>query len=289
MKKEQKKFYDAYDELFVMPKKEKKKRQIKEKKKPKISFNKIKINKGTVAIIVFFVVLLLLPLLKKTTVNISHQQPKSEDFYEEKYNEVTPLITEEIRPASEQDIDKNKPLHIKLEDKKLMTNRGYQITIKGKTEVDGSGEREWSILPDLKAYSENKTIVNISFYDKGIYSMSSTISIYANMTDFSRNINNRDESFLKAYPLKDYEDVQTGYALECNATKSDVYSIIYKYYIFSDGTGMLICFETGATTNNNLTRYSTYQEFRKAYREELEKLDNTYEFSKIDDQTKVNK
>ncbi|MEG0733020.1 MAG: hypothetical protein RR470_11525, partial [Vagococcus sp.] len=224
------------------------------------------------------------PLLSIISANFGEEMVEDrETILDEEYLQVKPLEIAEIEKATEKDIDKTKPLHVELKNKQLLTNRGYKIDLVGNTEIDGRGDREWSVLPDLNEYSEYKLILNVNSYEGNRFLSSSSIFIYASMVSFERGVPAGNHSFFKAFPLKTKEDIQTGYLLDCVEASPYVFTNISKYYIFPDGTGIFIELHSDNDAGEVLTKDVTYKEFQEYYHNDIENLDKTYKFSKIND------
>lgn len=289
MKKEQKKFYDAYDELFVIPKKEKKE-TIRTQKLIKLLNDKLTVKKVLGLAIVLGAIFGIKPLLSIISANFGEEFGEENVDYSQtdlvqNYQKIRPLDIDEIEKATKDDIDRSSPLHVELKDKELITNWGYKIELVGNTEVDGRGDREWYVLPDLNEFSEYKLMLEVNSYNGTRFSSSVSIYIYASMVSLEKGFPSPlgEHSFFKAYPLENIEDIQTGYLLDCTEGSPYVFTNVSKYYIFPDGTGIFIELHSDNDAGEVLTKDVTYKEFQEYYHNDIENLDKTYKFSKIDD------
>lgn len=277
MKRNKKKFYDSYDELFIKPKKETVKI-----KNGQIG-NRNNLFKHTGILLSFIGVVVFLVWIGGSSKKVTKEEVAVSSYDDDLDFEIMyPLRIDGVTQAKSDEIDKSKTLDLKLEGQTFISNRGYQLDMPGEVELDQLTEKEWSVVPELGEYSDRVSNIYIRLYDKGVYVDDVNISIYANVID-GMEFGLSQKSFAKAFPEPPLNDVQKGYIIlhDCYYDYS-TFDNLLKYYIFKDGSGIVIKFSGNNQENNLIVEEDiTSDEFKELYKSDIEFLENSIVFSEI--------
>ncbi|MGX4686879.1 hypothetical protein JNUCC83_08250 [Vagococcus sp. JNUCC 83] len=265
MTKKEPMFNDDYDELFIKPDIDR------SKKKKNRMLNKI-LKIILVVVGIFFSLIVLIFFITDNNLFM----------YNDEENDILyPLKISTITQIDKENIDKSQPLYLKLEDKKLITNKGCQFEFKENTEIASKTQTDWSIIPNVEKYQDNQDILVANVYDK-----KSSVGHTADFKMYDNLINGFDlyveekKSFSKVFPSEEIENIQTGYILFHRNEKS-ISNNLYRYYIFDDGTGILIEYDIfGSAYDEGITDDLTYSEFISRFKETLDFYESSIVFSK---------
>lgn len=266
MTKKEQRFYDGYDKLFIKPDidRDKKKKDGVLRKIIKIFFLAIGLLFGFM-ILIFFII------------------DNNLFMYSDEENETLyPFKTSTIIQVDKKDIDKSKPLYLKLENKKLITNKGCQFEFKENTEIASKTQTDWSIIPNIEKYQNNQDILVASVYDQN-NSMGHTadFEMYDNLINGFDFYVGKGKSIAKVFPLEEIGNIQTGYVI-FHRNDDSIYNALYRYYIFDDGTGILIQYDlfVDSTYDLEISEDLTYSEFLSYFKETLDFYESSIVFSK---------
>lgn len=292
MAKDNKKFYDSYDELFEKQNTKKNvqkkifsdkktksnqsqnaqnenKRQTKKKKKKKDDSATVYVIIG-VAVVVFFGYKL---LGSGTDIFPSSSSDRE-------YGDVTPLPDAGIKKAEAENIDVGNPLVVVREDRLLKTNRSCEFEIQDKTEINSQTLNKWSVLPTTKTYGDTVPVLSIQLYEDGRSTDSIDVKIASNLINETNTYVDR-KAIVKAFPLKAVDDVQTGYIFEANPDRSS--SRVKKYFLFKDGTGLILDTYEYKEDKVEVNKLKTLVDFKKEFKKSIDNLENSVKFKPVDD------
>lgn len=260
MTKNKKNFYDEYDKLFV---------------KPKIGLNPLKKKKMIKRIVmilsvpIFLMALLWFVTVKPEWMPFLNYAPDKKEY---------PLENDVIVPVDKSQIDQSDPLYLELEDNKLLINKGYQFEFKENVEIISKTQKEWSIIPSTEEYGTFEDILTADLYKDQEHVDTLIFRMFPNMVNHVTFYMTREKGeFFKTFPLPSIDDVQIGYTL----IHLDNNDIVYNYYIFKDGTGVLVIVSMSDTEEKtNITENLSEEEFRQLFGEKLSLYEESVSFSK---------
>ncbi|MGX4686880.1 hypothetical protein JNUCC83_08255 [Vagococcus sp. JNUCC 83] len=282
MKKKKGNFYDSYDKLFIKPKYKKKKVQ------KDIIFNEQTLfkNIGIYFSLIMIVIFLAWIGSSPTDIEIETDEKNAivSESEEEVYDNYYPFKVTEVTQARNEHVDKANPLYVELDGNKLVTNKGYQIEFIEEVQIESYDQQSWSVIPTLMEYSSGEDIMSVSLYSVGRLVSSIYVEIYENVINGKYFfMDTAKGSFTKVYPEETTENVQTGYMFKHDGEdESYLYDDIYRYYIFNDGTGILLRMNgPDKSKNENVSDDMTYEEFRNVFKDDLEFLERKIVLSPI--------
>lgn len=287
MTKKVKKFYDDYDSIFIKPK----------YKNIQIKLSTVKnqdsiIKKISIPFIVISSVLVIYVFsspIDKDDLSVSSDGATDSNGYDkervEKYVFVYPFRHSKIRQVKESEVDLKNPLHLYLSENSLIVNDEYKFDILGKSEINSEAKKEWSILPDLLPYSSKESILFVQTYREDDYYKTLYFSIYANLVNsFELFLDLSNGSKVTIFEDSDINNIQNGYVLEYQRDiRGFIQNVIYQYFIFPDGTAILISTSTekDVIKESKLKETMTTDTFEGLFKEELEFMRETVSFSKL--------
>lgn len=275
-------FYDEYDELFIKPRplKRIKLKQPKTKiavkkaqKSPAVQTKTPKKWRKSIWSILFFLIVAFFAIRFLNSYRFEKMYGKEVYSY--------PLKEAKIQPTGE--IDLSEPLSITLSDHTFDLNKGYQLTIKGDSDIKLLGD-ELSVLPTKGDFPQEQYVAEARFYSGRELDRDSEINISGNLQNsMCCYFENAKNDFAIVFPQPDIVDVKTGYVLSYDDQGADeeegANTLLFKYYLFKDGTGMSIKLRSSDIERKDWDRSVQYTTARKMYQADFDFLDKNFIFT----------
>lgn len=193
--------------------------------------------------------------------------------------------TQEIYPLKEANIkqkgaiDLSNPLLVTPDNRTLKFNRNYQLNILGDPDIKLSSE-ELSVLPTKDKYVYEKSVSEVTFYDKN-HDMDryAEIAMSGNVVKSEiEYVEKNKHDFTKAYPQKNIGDVRWGYIVNYSKDSGYVDTEIEEYYIFLDGTGITIALNSNS--EKELDKQDSFKNIKVKYKQDFLFLENHFDLKR---------
>jgi hypothetical protein len=279
MAKKKKNFYDEYDALFTKPTlKSSTKRAKRHKKTTRTGKAKNATHSRLSLAIVIGIACIVgaMQLAKQTRLHSTHVKTDAE----EEYQEVYPLKAANVEVTGEKAVDQ--PLSLTLKDHTFDFNKGYQLTFNADShlKVDDDADTTKALLPTDSSYAEESYVAEMTMYDKNDNEQYLSLIISANLVNSNEEYITKDDvSFAKAYPEAEVGTVKTGHLLSYEKYDDMIAVDIMRYFIFTDGTGVVVKIAAYEEPKQALTQKDSYQTVKKVFPIETAVLDNQIKLS----------